>query len=154
MAEREQLWPDAKRVTPFSTSTIMPSRKSSGRRPGRPRSGKKGYTVRMPPDAYKAWCRAAREEGFEHLGDFLASLPGFSLEPDTRLEPARRLTIPLARRRFAVIAAKVTALTDEPYDLLGFDTQMTGDALVCQRFSALNATHQQPERYFREYSSV
>lgn len=108
----------------------------------------------MPPDAYKAWCRAAREEGFEHLGDFLASLPGFSLEPDTRLGSVRRLTIPLARRRFAAIAASVRVLTDELYDLLDFDTQMTGDALVCQRFSALNATHQQLERYFRQYSPV
>ena len=70
----------------FSTSTIMPTRKSSGQRPGRPRSGKIGYTVRMPPETYKAWCRVARDDGFQHLGDFLASLPGFSLEPDTRLQ--------------------------------------------------------------------
>jgi len=108
----------------------------------------------MPPGTYKAWCRAARDEGYEHLGDFLASLPGFSLEPDTRLEPARRLTIPLARRRFAVIADKVRALTVDLYDLLDFDTQMTGDALVCERFRALNATHQQLERYFRKYSPI
>lgn len=108
----------------------------------------------MSPDTYKAWCRAARDDGFEHLGDFLASLPGFSLEPDTRLGPAPRLTIPLARRRFGVIADKVRALTDQLYDLLDFDTQMTGDALVCQRFSALNATHQQLEHCFREYSPV
>jgi hypothetical protein len=154
MAERNQLWPGEKQVAPFSTSTIMPARKSSGRRPGRPRSGKIGYTVRMPPETHKAWCRAARDEGFEHLGDFLASLPGLSLEPDTRLGPARRLTIPLARRRFGVIADTVRALTDELYDLLDFDIHMTGDALVCQRFSALNATHQQLERTFRKYSSV
>lgn len=106
----------------------------------------------MPRETYNAWCRAARDEGFEHLGDFLASLPGFSLEADTRLGPAERLTIPLARRRFGVIADKVRALTDELYDLLDFDTQMTGDALVCERFRVLNATHQQPERYFRKYS--
>lgn len=103
----------------------------------------------MPPDTYKAWSRAARDEGFEHLGDFLASLPGFSLEPDTRLGPVRKLTIPLARRRFAVIADKVRALTDELYDLLDFDIHMTGDALVFQRFSVLNATHHQLERFFR-----
>ena len=151
MAEREQLLPDVNRVTPFSTSTIMPTRKSSGRKPGRPRSGKNAYTVRMPPESHKAWCRAARDDGFEHLGDFLAFFPGFSPEADTWLGPAERLTIPLARRRFAVIADKVRALTAELYELLDFDTQMTGDALVYEHFEALNATHQQLERCFRDY---
>jgi hypothetical protein len=53
-----------------------------------------------------------------------------------------------------VIADKVRALTVDLYDLLDFDTQMTGDALVCERFRALNATHQQLERYFRKYSPI
>jgi hypothetical protein len=53
-------------------------------------------------------------------------------------------------RGFGVIADKVRAPTDELYDLLDFDTHMTGDALVFQRFSVLNATHHKLERFFRD----
>ena len=49
------------------------------------------------------------------------------------------------------MADKVRALTDELYDLLDYDTQMTGDALVFERFQALNATHQKLGRAFRSY---
>jgi len=117
-------------------------------------AGKAPFTVRMPPDVYAALCRAAREDDFGHLGDWLAQLPGLAVKANQRIEPAGRLGPLLARRRFAAIAAKVQALTEELYDLVDFDASMAGDAMVIERFSALHAAHCKVAAFLRNHCPI
>src|SRR5690349_17715 len=107
----------------------MKARKIQGRGRGRPATGNHAFTVRMPKPAHAALCRAAREDGFDHIGDWLAQLPGLVKTID-HIEPAGRLGKLLVRRRFVIIAAKARALVEELYDLVDYDTTIGTDEAV------------------------
>jgi len=114
----------------FLTQTIMPPVKNKTRKRGRPPSGNKTYNIRMPPAAHAALLKVAWEDGFDHLGDWLAQLPGMAVGAEDYVEPARRLGARLARKRFIIMAGKAKRLVDELYDLVDFDTTVGCDEAV------------------------
>ena len=103
--------------------------------------------MRMPPDAYQALRAAARDDGFDHLGDWLAQLPGLVPRSAGRLEPIGRLGKRLAPRRFAVIAGQAKALIDELYELVDFDTTLGADAAVAEASAELDTAYQKLRRF-------
>ena len=133
-------------IVPFPASTIMKARKISGLGPGRPPSGKKPFTLRMPSGAYASLCRAARDDGFDHLGDWLAQLPGLVKTSD-RIEPVQRLGKRLARRRFVIIAAKAHAFLDELYELVDYDTTIGMDENVAAATAELDRAFRKLKRF-------
>ena len=54
--------------------------KSTKRKVGRPKSGKKAYCVRMTPAGHDAVLKLAKAAGFAQLGDWLHSLAAASAE--------------------------------------------------------------------------
>lgn len=83
--------------------------------------------MRMPPDTYEALCAAARDDDFDHLGDWLAQLPGLVPRSAGRLEPIGRLGRQLARRRFVVIAGKARTLIEALHELVDYDPDVCVD---------------------------
>lgn len=132
----------------FSTLKIMEALKIAGRGRGRPASDNHPFTVRMPKAAYAALCRAARDDGFAHLGDWLAQLPGLVKTID-HIEPAGRLGKRLARRRFVVIAAKARALVEELYDLVDYDTTIGTNEAVASAAAELEAAYRKLSRFMK-----
>lgn len=124
----------------------MTARKTQTQGPGRPRSGKRAFTLRTLPDTYVALCRAARDDGFDHLGDWLAQLPGL-LKGNDRIERAGRLRKSLVRRRFVAIAGKARAFVDELYDLVDYDTTIGTDDIVAMAAAELDAACRKLKRF-------
>jgi hypothetical protein len=124
----------------------MKTRKTQVRGRGRPASGKHPFTVRMPKAAYGALCRAAKDDGFDHLGDWLSQLPGLVTAID-RIEPARRLGKHLARRRFVTISTNARILIDALYDLVDYDFSIGTDKAVANAAAELDLTYRKLRRF-------
>lgn len=123
----------------------MPPVKNKTRKRGRPPSGNKTYNIRMPPAAHAALQKVAWNDGFDHLGDWLAQLPGLAAGADDYVEPARRLGARLARKRFVTIAGKAKHLVDELFELVDFDTTVgcnkavaVAHAKLCEAIGKVN----------------
>jgi hypothetical protein len=124
----------------------MKARKTQVRGRGRPASGKHPFTVRMPKAAYGALCRAAKDDGFDHLGDWLSQLPGLVTAID-RIEPARRLGKRLARQRFVALAEKARAFVDELYELVDYEPAIGAHVVVAKAATELDAAYRKMRRF-------
>ena len=122
------------------------------RKPGRPTSGKKNFSVRMLPSTYALLCKAARDDGFDHLGDWLAHLPGLDVVSQGLNGSVKSR---VARRNFLTIAGNAREQLDALLELVDFEVALLKDDEVWSAAKALEASyrklhgfinHEKPQR--------
>ena len=108
-----------------ANSTVMdstPKRRSRGR----PKSGKMGFMVRMPPDAHEALKRIAQNNGLS-VGDWLASLHGVETRSSDNVRNGDELDIEWERRKFVAVASELRRLLEMLVESVDLEPRIADD---------------------------
>lgn len=111
------------------------------RRRGRPASGKKGFMVRMPPDAHEAIKQIAERNGLA-VGDWLAQLHLFDYSPRGTPESISSISISGLegeRHRLVLLAAETSRLFEMLFEVVDVDHRIADDETVVRALSTLEA---------------
>ncbi len=114
----------------------MPNQSSLERKPGRPRTGRQGFLVRMSPTTHAALVQMANEEGMR-LGEWLDEKIGSQTQNLRSAKPKGGFSRTILSRRFRDAAGQTSWMLRTLYDLYDEDPAVAKEEMVFDSLHSL-----------------